>query len=307
MRKNKVLLALVSLFAILNIGYFAMDNASAWSTSQKATVDCLNVVQASFTNTEPSKPEWSMDVTVDGRTKTVPGQSSAGWVFPYKSDTVRFDLKWTDGRPGTDVRYVQLKLPTDCHTTTTKAPTTTTTSTSTTTSTVVTTTTQKPTTTTVPTTVTSTTSTTQPTTTTSTRVPTTTTTAPSTTTTKLVTTTSTVPSSTTTVPKTTSTTVVSTTTTAPTTSTVVSTTVPNSSTTGPTTTIVPVVPTTGGPETPQTSVVPPVETTSYRASGPLPTTGSDTINFLILADVLILAGAGALYYSKRVDSRRNVW
>lgn len=306
MRKNKALLALVSLFAILNIGYFAMDNASAWSTSQKATVDCLNVVQASFTNTEPSKPEWSMDVTVDGRTKTVPGQSSAGWVFPYKNETVRFDLKWTDGRPGTDVRYVQLKLPTDCHTTTTKAPTTTTTSTSTTTSTVVTTTTQKPTTTTVPTTVTSTTSTTQPTTTTSTRVPTTTTTVPSTTTTKPVTTT-TAPSTTTTVPKTTSTTVVSTTTTAPTTSTVVSTSVPNSSTTGPTTTTVPVVPTTGGPETPQTSVVPPVETTSYKASGPLPTTGSDTINFLILADVLILAGAGALYYSKRVDSRRKVW
>lgn len=306
MRKNKALLALVSLFAILNIGYFAMDNASAWSTSQKATVDCLNVVQASFTNTEPSKPEWSMDVTVDGRTKTVPGQSSAGWVFPYKSDTVRFDLKWTDGHPGTDVRYVQLKLPTDCHTTTTKAPTTTTTSTSTTTSTVVTTTTQKPTTTTIPTTVTSTTSTTQPTTTTSTSVPTTTTTAPSTTTTKPVTTT-TAPSTTTTVPKTTSTTVVSTTTTAPTTSTVVSTTVPNSSTTGPVPTTVPVVPTTGGPETPQTSVVPPVETTSYKASGPLPTTGSDTLNFLILADVLIIAGAGALYYSKRVDSRRKVW
>lgn len=114
-----------------------------WETNQSASTSCPTdgggaVINVSFTNREPNRASLAMDVLVTdqqsgkstnlgsiagGQTKT--GQIKTGRTT-LNAGSVRFNLTWSDGRPGVDSRTASYKAVTNCQpptATPTKTPT----------------------------------------------------------------------------------------------------------------------------------------------------------------------------------------
>ncbi|NTV31345.1 hypothetical protein HGA91_05220 [candidate division WWE3 bacterium] len=123
--------ALTLLFILVAFGFafrsqifqllYPLPPAGAWKTEQSVKAECPSngqiTLAISFSNTEPSNDNYSMDVTAtDEQTKksvnlgTVkPGQTVTKTlnlgVNKIAAGRVKFDLKWTNNSSGTDVRY----------------------------------------------------------------------------------------------------------------------------------------------------------------------------------------------------------
>lgn len=99
------------------------QSAQAWKTEQSGGAICSEqntvVLEWSFTNTEPNKPKWAMDVVakdnnsgIESAKVTVnPGETKSGTIDTgldtVGKGTITLKLTWTDGRQGVDTRTVQ--------------------------------------------------------------------------------------------------------------------------------------------------------------------------------------------------------
>ncbi len=129
---NRLTFSKSILLSALLLGVSALalpiTTVSAWSVDHSAKSLCKDeeaVTTWSFTNTEPSDPKWSIDLTVtdvvsqNSITKTVvSGQTVSGGFTTKKSKIdageIEFKMLWTDGRQGVDIRKSAYEATDEC-------------------------------------------------------------------------------------------------------------------------------------------------------------------------------------------------